>query len=314
LLDVPGGNLLYAAAGAAVWTPSPVSGIGLLARVGEDYPREWLQMFEARGFDVSGIHITPGNLDLRSFRAYIDMVTIESNNPLSHFARLGLPYPKSLLGYQPPLEQTEPQAPAPDAPHPADIPVAYHEARAVHLCPLDHLTHSRLVTAFRQAEVGNVTLDPSPAWMVPALMDQVRNLLHGLAAFLPSETEIRSLFWGRSDDLWEMAEALAGFGCEFIVIKRGRHGQYLYDSSAKKRWEIPAYPARLVDPTGAGDSFCGGFLTDLSQNYDPLRATLCGNISASLTIEGSGAFHALETLPGLAQSRLDSLAGIVRQA
>jgi ribokinase len=62
-----------------------------------------------------------------------------------------------------------------------------------------------------------------------------------------------------------------------------------------------------------GDSFCGGFIAGLHQDYDPLRAVLCGNISASLTIEGSGAFHALEALPGLAQARLDSLARTVRQ-
>jgi ribokinase len=87
----------------------------------------------------------------------------------------------------------------------------------------------------------------------------------------------------------------------------------LYDSISKKRWEIPAYPARLTDVTGAGDSFCGGFLTGYQKTYDPLRGVLYGSVSASLTIEGSGTFHALEALPGLAQARLDSLAGIVRQ-
>ena len=110
-----------------------------------------------------------------------------------------------------------------------------------------------------------------------------------------------------------MAEALGSFGCEFIIVKRGARGQMLYDSISKKRWEIPAYPAHLADPTGAGDSFCGGFLAGYQKTYDPLRAVLYGSVSASMTIEGSGAFHALDALPGLAQARLDSLAGIVRQ-
>jgi ribokinase len=149
--------------------------------------------------------------------------------------------------------------------------------------------------------------------MVPARLEDVRNLLNGLTAFLPAEEELRALFWGSSNDLWEMTDALAAHGCEFIVVKCGRRGQLLYDSLSKKRWEIPAYPAPLSDPTGAGDSFCGGFLAEYSQSYDPLRAVLCGNVSASLTIEGSGAFHALEALPGLARARLDSLVGIVRQ-
>jgi sugar/nucleoside kinase (ribokinase family) len=141
----------------------------------------------------------------------------------------------------------------------------------------------------------------------------VRILLGGLTAFLPSEEELRALFWGHTDDLWQMAEALGEYGCEFIVVKRGARGQMLYDSVSKKKWEIPAYPARLMDVSGAGDSFCGGFLAGYQETYDPLRAVLYGSVSASLTIEGSGALHALESLPGLAQARLDSLAGIVRQ-
>jgi sugar/nucleoside kinase (ribokinase family) len=110
-----------------------------------------------------------------------------------------------------------------------------------------------------------------------------------------------------------MAEALGESGCEFVIVKRGARGQMLYDSVSKKRWEVPAYPARPVDVTGAGNSFCGGFLAGYQQTYDPLRGVLYGSVSASLTIEGSGAFHALEALPGLAQRRLDSLAEIVRQ-
>ena len=149
--------------------------------------------------------------------------------------------------------------------------------------------------------------------MTGKAFEDVGILMHGLTAFLPSEEELRALFWGRTDDLWQMAEALGEFGCEFIVVKRGARGQMLYDSVSKKRWEIPAYPARLTDATGAGDSFCGGFLAGYQKTYDPLRGVLYGCVSASLTIEGSGVFHALEALPGLAQARLDSLTGIVRQ-
>jgi hypothetical protein len=313
LLDVPGGDLLYTAAGAAVWKQVPGPDIGLLGRVGEDYPHDWLHLFEQRGFRVDGIRIWPEHIDLRAFRAYLDLNTVQRNNPVAHFARLGIPYPKSLLGYQPPSDRTRPRAPAADAPIPVDIPSAYHMAQAVHLCPFDHLTDSRMITTFRQAGTTFITLDPPASLMAPASLEDVHSLMHGLAAFLPSEDELRALFWGRTDDLWEMAEALASYGCDFIVVKRGGHGQLLYDSLARKRWEIPAYAARLADLTGAGDSFCGGFLAGLHQTRDPLRAVLHGSVSASLTIEGSGAFHALDALPGLAQARLDSIATLVRQ-
>ena len=302
--------MLYAAAGLAAWEGN----IGLLARVVEDYPHEWLRAFEQRGLDTRGVRILPEHLDLRFFQAYLDPLTPQRNNPVAHFTRLGLPYPKALLGYQPPAEvQDDRTTVGPASPRPLDIPEDYLEASAVHLSPLDYATHNRLIPAFRQGGITTLTLDPCAAYMTPAAWADVRRLLQGLTAFLPCEEELRALFWGQSDDLWEMAEALAAQGCELIVIKRGGHGQMLYDAPARKRWEIPAYPAHLVDPTGAGDSLCGGFLAGYRQTYDPLRAVLYGNVSASLTIEGSGAFHALEALPGLAQARLQSLAEIVRK-
>jgi ribokinase len=175
------------------------------------------------------------------------------------------------------------------------------------------LTTSRLLSTFRQANVTILTLDPAAAFMTASTLEDLHSLLQGVTAFLPSEEELRTIFWGRTDDLWQMAETLGSFGCEFIVIKRGAHGQMLYDAVAKKHWEIPAYPARLDDPTGAGDSFCGGFLAGYQKTFDPLRAVLFGSASASLAIEGSGAFHALDALPGLAQARLDALAGLVRE-
>jgi sugar/nucleoside kinase (ribokinase family) len=68
-----------------------------------------------------------------------------------------------------------------------------------------------------------------------------------------------------------------------------------------------------VDPTGAGDAFCGGFLAGYRRTYDPLEAVLFGNISASLVVEGTGPFYALDALPGLAQARLDALRQSVRK-
>jgi sugar/nucleoside kinase (ribokinase family) len=100
---------------------------------------------------------------------------------------------------------------------------------------------------------------------------------------------------------------VGAYGCEFVVIKRGESGQYLYDSTSKTRWEISAYPSRLVDPSGAGDAFCGGFLYGYRQTYDPLQAVLHGSISASMVIEGSGPFYALDAVSGLAQARLEAL-------
>ena len=309
-LDVPGGNLLYAAAGLALWEEK----CGLVARVGEDYPRAWIDQFRARGFDTRGIRILPDNLDLRQFLAYSDLHTRHTGNPVAHFARKELEFPKSLFGYRDTTNQPDSLTQlTPYSIRQSDLPSEYMHATGAHFCPLDYLTHSLMPAALRQAGFTTITLDPGKGYMTPTFWDHVPSIVTGLTAFLPSEEKIRALFHGRSDDLWEMAEALAHYGCEIIVIKRAIQGQLLYDTGAKTRWEIPAYPARERDPTGAGDAFCGGFLAGYRRTLDPLEAALYGNVSASLTIEGSGPFFALDTLPGLAEARLDALRQSVRK-
>ena len=83
-LDVPGGNLLYAAAGLAVWEPSPKP--GLVSRVGEDFPQEWLAEFSRKGFDIRGIHVLDQAIDLRSFYAYRDPTQRIEEDPMAYFS------------------------------------------------------------------------------------------------------------------------------------------------------------------------------------------------------------------------------------
>jgi ribokinase len=308
LLDSPGGDLLHAAGGLGVWT----SRIGLVGRVGEDYPRQWLDDLSGRGFDLTGVRIQPGALDLRSFLAYTDAFEASALNPVSHFARRGVPFPKSLLGYQP-RDPASPRAgPDPAAPILSDLPALYMDAGALHLCPLDLSAHLQFTETLRGA-ARLLTLDPSAAYMTPACLRDVRALVNGLTAFLPSLEEITALFMGQTHDVWEMAEAIGEFGCEYVAVKCGARGQLLFDAVSKQRWEIPAYPARVADPTGAGSAFCGGFLAGYRKDYDPLEGVLRGNVSASLAIEGSGPFFPLEAMEGLAEARLNALREMVRK-
>jgi sugar/nucleoside kinase (ribokinase family) len=309
-LDQPGGNALYTAAGLAVWE----TGCGLISRVGEDYPDEWLEKIARKGFDRRGIHVLPESIDLRSFVAYPDLETANFDNPISHFARLGLPFPKSLLGYTVQPNQFDSRnIPKPLTIRHNDFPSDYLDATAAHLCPLDYLSHTLLPQLLRQGHISTITLDPSAGYMNPTFLDDLPVILGGITAFLPSEQKVRSLFEGKTEDLWEMAEALSNYGCEIIVIKRGMQGQYVYEHTTRSRWIIPSYSARVFDPTGAGSAFCGGFLAGYRNSYDPLEAALYGNIASSLVIEGSGPFYALDTLPGLANARLGSLRNMVRK-
>lgn len=312
LVDVPGGNVVYACAGVGVWESAKQ--VGMVARVGEDFPREWLAEFNQRGFDIRGIRVLPEAIDLRSFYVYMDIYTRLTEDPAFHFTRLKQPFPKALLNYSRPRSSYDSRSQlTPTSLRQSDIPPEYLDATAAHLCPIDYLTHSLLPAVLRQNGFSLVTLDPSPGTMTSNFWDDMPALVSGLTAFLPNEEEMRTLFHGRSTDLWQMMEAIADYGCEIVVVKRGERGQYLFDRATKAHWEVSAYPARVVDPTGAGDSFCGGFLAGYRRTYEPLQALLFGSVSASLTIEGSGAFYALDALPGLAQARLEALKESVRK-
>lgn len=312
LIDVPGGNVLYASMGLKIWEPDPPPAI--IARVGNDYPQEWIAQFFEWGLNTDGVRTLSEPVDLRSFTSFIDRSTRMHDDPLSHFARHGLQFPKSLLGYRYSNTQISSRTRMQNISlRQGDIPLEFLDAKVAHFCPLDYLTHSLLPAVLRQSEFTTITLDPSPGYMTPAFWDDVAALLTGLTAFLPSEEEARALFHGRSTDLWEMAEALAAYGCEMIVFKRGERGQYLYVSSTHSRWEIPPYPARIKNPVGAGDAFCGGFLAGYRRTYDPLEAVLFGNISASLVVEGNSPAYAIDAHPALPNARLESLRQSVRK-
>ncbi len=309
-LDLPGGNLIYAAVGLRLWD----SHIGLIGRVGEDYPQEWLAQMGQQGLDTRGVKILPASLDHRRFAAYLDQEDHTSSNPVAHFSRLGLPFPKALLGYTDPVVQMDSRTqPTSFTVRLSDFPSDYLDATAAHLAPMDYLSHTLLPPALRQGHVTTITLDPSAGYMNPTFWDDIPVVLRGITAFLPNEDKMLSLFQGRTEKLWDMADELAAMGCEIIVIKRGLRGQIVYDHARHARYIIPAYPARVVDPTGAGDAFCGGFLAGLRSSYDPLEAALYGNVAASLVIEGSGPYYALDAMPGLAEARLQALRDMVRK-
>jgi sugar/nucleoside kinase (ribokinase family) len=260
------------------------------------------------------VRTMPEAVDVRSFVAFSDRVTRSGEDPVVHFARLGLAFPRALLGYRSSKDQLDSRTRLqPTSLRQGDILPDFLEANAAHLCPLDYLTHSVLPAILRQRQFTTVTLDPSAGYMNPTFFDDVPALLTGLTAFLPAEEEVRSLFQGHSPDLWEIAEALGAYGCDIIVIKRGESGQILYDAASRTRWEVPPYPARLVNPIGAGDAFCGGFLAGYRRTYDPLQAVLFGNVSASLVVEGNDPAYALDALPGLPEARLEALQQFVRK-
>jgi len=308
-IDQPGGNLLYAAAACRLWGMNP----GLIARVGSDYPGEWTEDLAARGLDSRGIRVLDEPQDLRRFIAYKEIDKPFFDQPVRHFANLGHPFPKSLLGYQPPSQNLDSKRERTRmALRKEDIPEAYRGAEGAHLCPLDFFSHSLMPAALREFGIPQITLEAGTNYMHPKFWDEIPELVNGLTLFVVRDEQLRALFSERNEDLWEMAEMLASFNCRAVLIHSAARGQWLYEAETRRRFHLPAFPARRYDITDKGSSFCGGLLAGLVQTQDLRRAFMVGSAIASLSVEGSGPFYVADTLPGLVESRIESLEAAIK--
>jgi sugar/nucleoside kinase (ribokinase family) len=302
-----GGNALYSAVGAALWANQGDNQVGLWAKIGENFPREWLAQLADFNLETTGLIRAAGDQDHRTFFAYTPDGRRDDTNPAGHFARLGRPLPPALAGYiHSTLGQDDPDIYEPLALRPGDWPESYRGAAAVHLAPLSIRTHTQVPVVLRRQGIQIITVDPGERYMRPELIPAIRQFMPHVHAFLPSVKEIRSLF-GEEIDLGEAAETLAGWGAPIVVIKHGREGVLIYERDNRRKTHLPAYhpqgDGRIVDVTGAGDAFCGGFLVGLNQSGDPVQAAQMGLVSASLVLEGYGALYALSKPAEEVQSR-----------
>lgn len=302
-IDQLGGNLAYTCTAYYLWS----EGAGLISRIDEDYPQEFIEKLQALGPNISGIQRTSQSLESRAFFALINEENFDDQNPIKYFSKLKMPLPKSLLGYS--------RLPSPEIDshnqstsltfHPHDIPDSYMDASIAYLGSLDYLSMNFLPPHLRNGAVQNIFLKPSPGTLNPSFWYEFSELVRGSTVVICTKKTILNLFLGRSENLWEIAQTIGNCGVDIVVITCGVDGQILLDRKRKKRWEIPAYPVRVVDHIHASDAFAGGFLAGFRMHFDPLIATLYGNISASIKIQGSGPFYILDALPALAKSRLD---------
>lgn len=312
-IGLVGGNALYSAVGAALWKKELNGRIGLWARIGQNYPQEWLQELAALGLDTAGLVRIRGKQDHRTFYAYTPDGKREDTNPAAHFARIGRPLPAPLKDYiHSTPGQDNPHQYEPLALRPEDWPKQYTGSKvtAVHLAPHPISTHLEVPPVLRQHGVRLITVDPGERYMRSDLILSLRRFLPHIDAFLPSAQEVRSLF-GPETDLWEAAEILAGWGSPVVIIKYGAQGVLIYERENGRKTHLPAFHSpgdgRIVDITGAGDAFCGGFLAGLATGKDTVQAAEMGLVSASLVLEGYGALYALHQTKEEPKRRLQQL-------
>lgn len=306
-IGLPGGNALYAAAGAAMWTDD----VAPWARYGRNFPRSRLRMLAEMGLDIGALVELPDIQDHRTFFAYTPDGKRDDTNPALHFARIGKPLPEALQTY---MHSTPQQDSAieyePLAIRPSDWPSEFNNITAVHLAPLPLASHLHIPSMLRDKGIQLITVDPGERYMIPERISSIRALLPQIDVFLPSSMEVRSLL-GDEITLTQAAELFNLWGVPLVVIKIGSKGILLFEGNNNQCFHLlpyhKPYDQRIIDVTGAGDAFCGGFIVGLAKMANPLQAARMGLVSASLVIEGYGVVFALESSRKVAEDRLQNL-------
>lgn len=285
-----GGNALYAAIGARLW-PGEVRAVAV---VGEDWPEAHTRRLAEAGVDVSGVRRRAGET-LRAWTIY------EADGTRRYLSRNAEVTPLTPNPYRSaPLTEAEARSWTEAAarvhrrcsPGPEGHEAALAAAAVLHLAPMP-IEQLRAWLAAARAQPGlEVSLDVPPFPPGTRLDDpELATLLGGTDTFLPSEVEARSIAPTLAPE--DFCRAIAERGPRLVVVKLGERGLVLFDRERDRLEALPAAPAAVVDLTGAGDAFCGGWAAARAAGLEPLEAARRGIRSAARVIEGFGGLHAL---------------------
>lgn len=302
-----GGNGLFAAAGMRLWGVD----VALVSVVGVDFPAAHLDAIADAGIDISGVTRVAMPHLLRSRCFYLpdgrrtDLVAeARPFLPLDADSRMDLV-----------TEYTETGSPLHRriwpifTPSPAQLPQTLQPNTFAHLAP-GALPNNRAAAAHLHAQGAVVSLDwPWWDWDQEATADAA--LLSHVALLLPSIEELTIHADARGISTWDAAEALTALGPQVVGVKMGEQGARILPQPGAEWRQVPVYPVQVVDPTGAGDAFCGGFQVGYAETGDPLQAALYGAVSASFVIEDFGFMHALAPRPAETRARLAALRTLV---
>ncbi len=149
-----------------------------------------------------------------------------------------------------------------------------------------------------------MSLDPHDEY-IRGYEPQFLDLLRLVDLFLPSRQEATLLF-GR-DAPEAAAVAFAARGPQVVVIKLGAEGSLVYGPDLDHPVRVPALPVTAIDPTGAGDAYCGAFCVSYARHPDVLEAAARATVAASFVVERRGALAVLPFDCSTAEQRLERL-------
>ncbi|MFZ4634330.1 MAG: PfkB family carbohydrate kinase [Saprospiraceae bacterium] len=278
---VIGGACTYIALAASYfYTP-----VRIVSVVGDDFPEETLEYLKTRGADLDGLQIKPGE---KSFfwagKYHKDLNTRDTLD-----TQLNV-----LATFDPIL---------PEHYRNTDYLMLGNLTPAVQLRVLEQLT--------RRPKL--VMLDTMNFWMNTAL-DDLHRVLAEVDVLTVNDEEARQLSGEYA--LVKAARAIHKMGPRYVVVKKGEHGALLFHSG--DMFYAPALPlAEVVDPTGAGDSFAGGFAgwiakTDDTSYENMKRAVIYGSTMASFCVEDFSINNLKGLLPAQIDKRVQAFASLVR--
>jgi ribokinase len=268
-----GGGAIFAALGGRLWSTR----VGLSARVGPDYPSAHLQAVAAAGIELALSPVAAPSI--HSWALYETADRRRFINWLDSGSHLE----QSLL--------------------PAEVPAEATAARVCHIAPMPLAVQAQLVRHVKRPGTL-VALDPHDEYIQGADA-QLLDLLGLVDLFLPSRREAALLF-GR-DAPEAAAAAFAARGPRAVVIKLGADGCLVYGDGQAGPWQVPAVPVDALDPTGAGDAFCGAFGVSYGHSGALVDAACHATVAASFVVEQRGALAVLPLDRPAAERRLEWL-------
>jgi sugar/nucleoside kinase (ribokinase family) len=266
--NVLGGSAVHFSYAASFFTPVRLVGV-----VGEDWPAEHTKLLQDKGIDTSGLQVVAGGKTFRWTGKYQpnmnDRDTLELH--LNVFGDFNPVLPESFRR--------------------SSFVFLANGSPTLQMKVLDQLPGAQLTVA-----------DTMDLW-ITTQRDDLMKLLKRIDGLVLNDSEAKLLT--DDENLVRAGHAVRAMGPKFVVIKKGEHGAMFF--SEHETYVLPAYPTeRVVDPTGAGDSFAGGMMGYLAEQgkFDPVTlktAMAYGVLVASFNVED----FSLDRLKGIARGDLN---------
>lgn len=249
--EVLGGSATYFATAASYFTE-----VSLVAVVGEDFPEKHVTFLKSRSVSLEGLERVPG----KTFR-WKGEYSFELNEAHTLDTQLNV------------FESFRPR-----------LPDAYQDTEIVFLANIDPELQRDVLAQVRKPRL--VACDTMNFW-IESKREELEKTLALVDVLLINDGEAREI--SGEPNLVKAASRIRALGPKTLIIKRGEYGALLFTDQSV--FSAPAYPLESVfDPTGAGDTFAGGFMGYLANtmNFSDAnirKAIIVGSVMASFNVE-----------------------------